>query len=193
MKKLILASASPRRQDLLKQIGLSFDVMVSNVAEDTENGLTPGELVEKLAWQKAELVAGQATDSLVIGADTIVVSNGRIMGKPVNNEEAAEMLSELSGTTHEVITGVALIDTGTGRQKVFHETTRVSFRSLTVTEIKAYIDSGETQDKAGAYAIQGLGAVLVEGIAGCYFNVVGLPLFRLAEELQSFGVQIFRY
>ena len=190
MKKLILASASPRRQDLMNQIGLPFRVMVSNVSEDITQELLPEDLVEKLAILKARDVAKDIKEGIVIGADTIVVNKGNVLGKPSSPKQAVEMLEQLSSTTHQVITGVAVIEKESGKEVVFHETTQVSFKELTTGQIDRYVATGEPLDKAGAYAIQGLGAIMVEGIQGCYFNVVGLPLARLAKELKKLGVEV---
>ncbi len=190
MSKLILASASPRRQELLRQLGLDFSIQVSNIAEDIDPLLTPGQLVESLARQKAQQVASLEPAGLVIGADTLVVHDKCILGKPVNTAEAFSMLRQLSGTSHQVMTGLAIIDAATGREMVVHEVTTVNFRALTEAEINNYIASGEPVDKAGAYAIQGLGSIFVQGIVGCYFNVVGLPLTRLAVMLKEFGVTV---
>ncbi|MDA8212554.1 MAG: Maf family protein [Clostridia bacterium] len=190
MPDLILASASPRRRDLLQQLGLEFSIQVSNVDETVDVSLAPGLLVESLARQKAEHVAGMVKTGIVIGADTVVVQDDSILGKPAGPEEAAAMLRRLSGTSHRVITGVALIDAATGRERVEHEVTTVRFRELQNREIANYIASGEPADKAGAYAIQGLGSVFVLGIEGCYFNVVGLPVARLAGMLKDFGITV---
>jgi len=190
MKKIILASASPRRKDLLKQIGLDFQVMASNLEEDLTADLAPERLVQELAGRKAREVAGKIVEGIIIAADTVVVSKGKIMGKPVDTRDAHDMLRELSGSMHEVITGVAIIDMPSGRETLFHETTKVNFKDLTASEIQGYIKSGEPLDKAGAYAIQGLGAILVAGIDGCYSNVVGLPLAKLAGELKKFGISV---
>lgn len=190
MKKIYLASASPRRQALLKQIGLNFNVIPSKVKEIIKENLCPGELVENLALDKARDVAGILGDGIVIGADTVVVLDNQIMGKPLDSAEAALMLTRLSGAHHQVMTGVAIIDIKSGLQRVFHETTCVRFRNLTSEIIENYINSGEPFDKAGAYAIQGLGSILVDGIEGCYFNVVGLPLTRVATELSEFGINL---
>jgi len=190
MKPIILASASPRRKQLLEQIGLPFEVLVSGVDEEVPAGLEHGEVAEYLAVSKARAVARQVDEGLVIGADTIVVQNHVILGKPNNPEEARAMLASLQGTGHRVITGVAVIDAVSGREELGHETTRVFFRDLSREEIAAYVASGEPMDKAGAYGIQGLGALLVDRIEGCYFNVVGLPLTRLALMLKGFGINI---
>ncbi|MHB8170642.1 MAG: Maf family protein [Thermincolia bacterium] len=188
---IILASASPRRKQLLEQIGLTFQIQASGIDEQVPLGMEPGKVAELLAAGKARDVAGQGAMDLVIGADTIVVHGQNILGKPETLEEAQIILSSLQGKSHLVITGVAVIDTLSGREEVFHETTKVFFRPLTPMEIQAYIASKEPMDKAGAYGIQGLGALLVDRIEGCYFNVVGLPLTRLALTLRGFGVRLF--
>ncbi|GAW93317.1 MAF protein [Calderihabitans maritimus] len=190
--QIVLASASPRRQELLKQIGLDFRVMPSHVTEDKELLGTPSELACQLAMAKALSVGEQLRDSLVLGADTLVVHRGTVLGKPRTKEEAARMLLQLQGDMHEVITGVALIHLESRKKSIFHVTTRVFFKPLTEREIWAYVASGEPMDKAGGYGIQGLGAALVEKIEGCYFNVVGLPLGRLVEEFKKFGVYVLK-
>ncbi len=185
--RLILASASPRRADLLSQIGLKFEIYPSNISEITpDKDKSPEFVTQNLALQKARSVAERHTEGLVIGADTLVVLKDELLGKPKNPTHAQEMLTRLSGTCHEVVTGVALIDAKLNREKTWAETTQVYFRELCPTEITAYIETGEAADKAGAYGIQGRGAAFVERIEGCYFNVVGLPLARLVEELMEF-------
>jgi len=191
MKKIILASASPRRVELLNKLGLRFMQKVSSVSEDEAENLPPIRLVEKLALDKAKDVARRIDGGVVIGADTAVVFEDRILGKPADFCEAVEMLKMLSGNTHEVISGIALVDAETGKYLVEHELTEVSFRDLTVEEIENYVRTGEPMDKAGAYGIQGIGAILVRGIRGCYNNVVGLPLTKLVEMLGRFGVDIW--
>lgn len=185
-KKIILASGSPRRQDLLKQIGLSFEVVAKPVNETVPNDMAPDEAVCELALRKAREVAAEYGDCLVIGADTVVVKDDKILGKPVNPTDAFNTLKYLNGSDHKVITGFCILN----GNKVFLEsvTTTVFFRNLSDEEIQAYVDSGEPMDKAGSYGIQGLGAVLVDHIEGCYFNVVGLPLTKLAENLKKLGV-----
>ena len=186
---LILASASPRRAVLLSQIGLTYDVHPSDAAEPPYHvyaDKTANEVTQELALLKASSVAQHYDNGLVIGADTLVVLNGKLLGKPHDNAEAAAMLTALSNTSHEVVTGVALIDASSGREHVWSETTQVYFRKLKDTEITAYIQSGEPSDKAGAYGIQGRGAAFVKRIDGCYFNVVGLPLASLVEYLSDF-------
>ncbi|MGE5485393.1 MAG: Maf family protein [Ignavibacteriales bacterium] len=189
MDRIVLASRSPRRAALLRQIGLEFTVMPGPADEPAGSG-EPTRVAERLALAKALAVAGMLDDGLVIGADTIVTVDGDILGKPSDHDDACRMLARLSGRSHTVITGVAVVDAGTGKRVVEHEESRVWFRSLDDGEIAAYVASGEPVDKAGAYGVQGLGAVIVERIEGCYFNVVGLPLPRLARILKSFGVNV---
>jgi len=189
-KKIILASASPRRKDLLKQIGLEFSIIVSDAEEIIARDKQPNEVVEELAFLKAFDVSQKISNGLVIGADTIVVFADKILGKPSNKKEAKEMLQQLSGKTHQVLTGVAIIDVLNNQQYIFHETTDVTFRSLESKEIDNYIFSGEPMDKAGSYGAQGIGALFVQKIDGCYFNVVGLPIHRLALALKEFGVTV---
>jgi len=190
MKKIVLASASPRRQELLKQIGLDFEVKAAQVDETLPLNLPPGEAVCELAYRKARETAGAIGDGIVIGADTVVVNGDTVLGKPADYADAFETLRRLSGKDHLVITGFCVMDAATGKVAKASESTRVIFRRLTDREIQAYVDSGEPMDKAGSYGIQGLGAVLVESIEGCYFNVVGLPLTRLAIVLKDFGVEV---
>ena len=194
MAKLILASASPRRQVLLSQLGLDFEVQVSEVVEDSLDSCLPCEPIntaKKLAFKKAFCIAGRNDAGVVLGADTIVLLNEQILGKPADAKEAKRMLIQLSGKTHKVITGLALIDACTGKQRTTHSVTKVLFKELNDRIIDAYVATGEPLDKAGAYGIQGLGACLVEGIRGCYFNVVGLPIAKLVDLLPLFGIEIF--
>jgi septum formation protein len=188
---LILASASPRRAELLEQIGLNFQIIPSTFQEETLLEADPARLVMELALNKARQVAGGIPGGLVIGADTIVFLEGQILGKPSGIEEAIRMLAQLSGKAHRVFTGIALIEVPGGKYRVNYEMTRVQFRSLSRDEIEAYVSTQEPFDKAGAYGIQGKGAVLVESIHGCYFNVVGLPIARLVTMLQDFGVSLW--
>lgn len=185
---IILASGSPRRRQLLEQIGLSFTVRSSDVDESVEPGLSPAAMVEQLSLRKGQAVAGSVgPDSLVLAADTVVALGDTILGKPQDRAQAVSMLTSLSGKTHQVYTGVTLL--GGGRRVTEHETTAVTFRSLSREEIVAYVDTGEPMDKAGAYGIQGYGALLVERLEGDYFNVMGLPLCRLGRMLAAFGVE----
>lgn len=190
MKKIILASASPRRQKLLANIGLKFEVEPSYLEEAIAPGLSPGEAAKSLSLAKAKLVAKNHPDALVIAADTFGVLKGKLLGKPHTPAEARQMLQTLSGKSHSVITGFTIIDTQTNRVVSKAVETKVYIKKLTPDEIDAYVRSGEPLDKAGAYAIQGLGSVVVEKIEGDYFNVIGLPLSALAESLKEFGVQV---
>lgn len=195
-RPLILGSASPRRADLLTQVGLAYEVRVSGVAEDEDApGADPATVAEAHARQKALDVAERCSGRLVLGADTVVVLGGRVLGKPESADDARRMLLELSGRTHEVITGVAFALSAGPEPELLaldHVRTRVEFRDLSDEEIAAYVESGEPMDKAGAYGIQGRGALLVREIAGCYFNVVGLPLSRTWEILASLGHRLPR-
>ena len=190
MLPIYLASASPRRRELMEQLGLSFTVTIGNVDESIEEALPPGRMVEVLSERKAGKVAGELDSGLVIGSDTIVVWRDRILGKPRDGQEALEMLARLQGDEHSVYSGLAVINVETGAAHVSHEGTRVFFRPAGREELKTYVDTGEPLDKAGGYAIQGLGVVFVSRIEGCYFNVVGLPLFRLTQVLKGFGVDV---
>ncbi|MCR4435263.1 MAG: Maf family protein [Clostridiales bacterium] len=190
MREIILASSSPRRSELLKQIGLVFKTIPSDIKEEMDTSLDVGECVANISFEKARHVAEQlARDVLVIGADTVVVKEG-ILGKPRDEKEAYEMLKSLEGGWHEVITGITVMEGLTLKAAKAFEKTRVKMRNLSDEIIKSYIRTGEPMDKAGAYGIQGLGAVLVERIEGCYFNVVGLPLMRLSKMLAEFGVHV---
>lgn len=185
--ELILASASPRRAELLRQIGIPFRRVVSGVDEDLQDPADPEKHVRELSRRKAEDVAGQLDSGIVLGADTIVVLDEHILGKPADEREAAEMLAMLSGRTHKVYTGLTLIEAARKKTVSHVEVTEVAFRDLTAEEISAYVATGEPLDKAGAYGIQGKGALLVSGIRGCYFNVVGLPLAGLMRALERLG------
>ena len=187
--KLILASQSPRRRELLARMGLTeFEVRPAQGDELVDPSLSPDRLVEALSRQKADEAAHSAApEDIIIAADTVVAADGRVLGKPHSWDEAVEMLRFLSGRTHTVYTGVT-VRRGS-RVLTQHEATDVTFRPLTEAEISAYADTKEPMDKAGAYGIQGLGCVLVEGIRGDYYNVVGLPVCRLAVMLREFGVE----
>jgi septum formation protein len=186
--KLILASASPRRAEILRNAGIQFSVLSSAVDETPVPGESPQDLVRRLALAKAELVAARAVGpAIVIAADTIIALEGAILGKPRTSEDARQMLAKLSGRTHTVMTGVLLIRLPDVERREFIETTQVHFASVSKEEIAKYLSSGEPFDKAGAYAIQGLGGRFIPRIDGCYFNVVGLPLARLCKELTELG------
>jgi len=190
---LILASASPRRRELLTQIGVSFVVEVSDVEEVIDSSLSPELQVQSLARQKAEAVASNHTDGIVLGADTIVVADGKILGKPHDETEAKTMLASLSGGWHQVMTAIAFVDAGNKNTWTSTEITDVKFRNLTDDDIAAYVATGESMDKAGAYGIQGYGALLVERIEGCYNNVMGLPLQQVASGLRNWGINLYAY
>jgi septum formation protein len=186
--KLILASASPRRAEILRNAGIQFSVLSSAVDETPVPGESPQDLVRRLALAKAELVAARAVGpAIVIAADTIVALESAILGKPRTSEDARQMLAKLSGRTHTVMTGVLLIRLPDVERREFIETTQVHFASVSKEEIAKYLSSGEPFDRAGAYAIQGLGGRFIPRIDGCYFNVVGLPLARLCKELTELG------
>lgn len=195
MKSIILASASPRRVQLLSQVGIDFTVVPSSVTENIDGALAPEELAIELSYRKASNVAeklkgrNDCREALVIGADTIVVKEV-ILGKPENEEDAFRMLGMLAGEWHEVITGLSVVAANGLKEVKGFELTRVKMRELSEEEIRSYVRTGEPLDKAGAYGIQGIGASLVERIEGCYFNVVGLPLNRLCFMLKEFGVKV---
>ncbi|MBP0971059.1 MAG: septum formation protein Maf [Oscillospiraceae bacterium] len=181
---LILASASPRRRELMEKIGLPFSVTVSDCDETLPEDTPADRAAELLAVRKAEAVAAAHPEALVIGADTTVIHGDTVLGKPADREDCIRMLRLLSGDTHRVQTGCALICGD--RRRSFTAETLVTFYPLTDAEITAYADSDEPYDKAGAYGIQGIGGLLIEGIRGDYYNVVGLPVARLARELRKF-------
>ncbi len=186
--KLILASASERRAGILRDADFSFTVMSCAVDETPSPGESPHDLVQRLAAAKAELVAARAVGpAIVIAADTIVTLEGRIFGKPRSSDDARHMLEKLSGRTHAVVTGVALIRLPDAERLTFVESTLVHFAALSAGEISRYLATGEPHDKAGAYAIQGRAGRYIPRIEGCYFNVVGLPLARLQQSLSSLG------
>lgn len=188
---LILASGSPRRRQLLEQIGLDFRVISSDIDETVDTSLPPAQIVEWLSRQKAEAVAAQAgPGDLIIAADTVVALENAILGKPEDELDAFKMLTALSGGRHQVYTGMTLLRDG--ERQTEHEVTTVTFRELAEEEITAYIATGEPSDKAGAYGIQGYGAMLVERVEGDYFNVMGLPLCHLGRMLRAFGVDALK-
>jgi septum formation protein len=185
MERLILASGSPRRKELLENLRLSFQVSVSEIEETVDEHASPDEIVMSLALQKASDVASRFPHATILGADTIVTYDSHILGKPKNKEEAESMLRMLSGRTHEVYTGVAIVSPD--QTVTFFERTEVTFWELSEEEIQTYIESKEPFDKAGAYGIQGFGASLVKRINGDYYSVVGLPVARTIRELRKFG------
>lgn len=185
----ILASASPRRRELLQQIDASFEVKVSSVEEVTGGNLAPAEIVVENAVRKAKAVAEAFPGDAVLGADTIVFLDGRVYGKPKDGEEAKAMLRALAGREHEVATGIAWVHAGEVFTDV--ETTRVFFAPLTEEAIDAYVKTGEPLDKAGAYAIQGRAAQFIESIEGSFSNVVGLPLYAVCQLAGKAGVNLY--
>jgi septum formation protein len=191
VKPIILASRSPRRIHLLHQIGLSFTVQESGVDEHIPDGIAPEEVVRRLSLEKASRVAERLHDGIVIGADTIVVLDGKILGKPSSKGEAISMLSKLGGKTHTVFTGFAMIDVVSKKSYVDYEKTEVTFRRLSNEEIESYVESGSPMDQAGAYGIQDdFGAVFVERINGCFYTVVGFPLSKFYTSWNMFLEQL---
>ncbi|MBI2074934.1 MAG: septum formation inhibitor Maf [Candidatus Levybacteria bacterium] len=190
MKKIVLASGSPRRKLILQQIGLKFEVLVSNQKEKVDPRLTPAELAEKLSLQKAKAVAPKYKNAIIIAADTIVVFKGKILGKPKTEENAKKMLKTLSGEAHFVITGFTIIDSDSKKSITKSVKTKVYIKKLSSEEIESYVATKEPLDKAGAYGINELGGVIVEKIEGDFYNVVGLPLFTVVEQLKKFGVEV---
>ncbi|MFC4600409.1 Maf family protein [Cohnella hongkongensis] len=192
---LVLASSSPRRQELISLLGLPVRIIPSGADERTPEEWSPREIVEELSRRKAQAVRQKLTEqpdesSIIVGSDTIVVLNGQIMGKPRDEQEARGMLRQLAGRVHEVYTGVSCIRSSDGRTATSHRVTKVRMRALTEEQIARYVATGEPMDKAGAYGIQELGSVLVESIEGDYFNVVGLPVSLLAVLLEQFELAI---
>lgn len=190
MSKFVLASSSPRRAEILKGLGIDFEIMPSDV-EEKFTGNEPGKIVSELALIKCKDVASKlGEDKVIIAADTIVYKDGEILGKPVSKSDAYDMLTKLSGSSHKVLTGICIINNGTN--KIYHdyEETTVYFKYLSEDEILNYINTGEPTDKAGSYGIQGLGGLFVEKIHGCYFNVVGLPIHKLYILLGKMGVNL---
>lgn len=188
---IVLASGSPRRKELLSTLGLTFRAEVSDADEHIAERIPPSVFVERLARRKASAIVekyhGTERDTLIIGADTIVVLDGQILGKPTSEAHAEDMLTMLQGRTHEVYTGLCVWRIPDGRTMVGHSRTEVTMRTLSQEEITRYVKSGEPMDKAGAYAIQGLGSTIVTRINGDYFTVVGLPLYLLADFFRQLG------
>ena len=184
-KPLILASQSPRRKELLNLIGLNFEVDVPSAFQEFTPAQisSPQELVLENAKGKVEEVKSRHPNSLILGVDTVVALGGEVLGKPANVQEAIEMLSKLQGKSHTVWTGVQVLDTQTQKLVSFEDSTEVDFLPMTLEQIKTYVASGEPMDKAGAYAIQGLGSVYIRGIRGDFFNVVGLPIWHVHSAL----------
>lgn len=188
-KTIILASTSPRRRELLRQIGIEFTTDPADVDERVLSEERPEDYAVRVAREKAKVAAQRASAALIIAADTIVVLGDTILGKPVDAADAERMLGMLSGRMHRVLTGLVVMDSATGKVLTRLADTRVWFRDLSAEEIHAYVTTREPLDKAGAYGIQDKGALLIRKIEGCYFNVVGLPLALLAEMFAEFGIQ----
>jgi MAF protein len=186
--RIVLASASPRRRELLETLGVKYEILPALGPEQPPEGADAEQTVRALSRSKALEVARKRPDAVVVGADTVVVCDGKILGKPRDEENARQMLRMLSGRDHSVFTGVTLVC----GEKVLTEAeqTKVFFRAITDEEITRYIATGEPMDKAGAYACQGLASLFVERIEGDYFNVVGLPLYRLGQMLEKMGVTL---
>lgn len=190
-KDIILASMSPRRKDLMEGLGLKFTVMPSEVDESFDEENFSNSEVEKLAIEKVEDVCNRTPkNAVVIGADTVVVIDGKVLGKPVDKDDAFKMLSLLSNRTHTVITAIAICDTETGKKLTDSVISEVTFREISDDEKRKYIETNEPMDKAGSYALQGIGAMFVKSINGCYTNIIGLSLVKLAEMLREFGVRV---
>lgn len=216
---LILASSSPRRQELIRLLGLAVELMPGDADESVEEGWTPAEIVEQLSLRKAESVRERAAGSggVIIGSDTIVVLDGQVLGKPKDEEDAVRMLSALQGRTHQVFSGVALVDSASARRDeavdpvdigsykilssspegkpkimVGHTASQVTFRPMSEEEIRAYVKTGEPMDKAGAYGVQGIGSVFIEKIEGDFYSIMGLPLSLVYQMLLKLGIQPFK-
>jgi septum formation protein len=182
---LILASASPRRKELLQLLGVDFRVVTSDAPELHDEQFSAGEIAQLNAYRKARTVAKKFPDSLVLGADTLVCLGTKLFGKPANHEEAHRMLKELAGKTHQVVTGVCLMHLRTHQQRTFSDITDVLFRPLGAAQIKRYLGQMNPLDKAGAYAVQDGGELIIEEISGSFSNVVGLPVERVRSELKA--------
>ena len=188
--KLVLASSSPRREEILKQLKLKFTIVPSKINEENFTEDDPISLVRKLAVEKAKSVSNLVENALIIAADTVVVYDNHILGKPKNKSDARRMLKMLRAKKHQVITGVAVVNSQDGEVHVDENITEVKMADLTDTEIDTYIETGEPMDKAGSYAIQGFGALFVEEIQGSFYSVMGLPIHQLAKLLNNFDYGI---
>ncbi|MDW7987756.1 MAG: Maf family protein [candidate division WOR-3 bacterium] len=188
-RRIILASSSPRRKRLLAMLGVKFSVLAPNIKEDTLH-LSPERLATTLAEKKVYSVAGKIKNGIIIGVDTIVAINNKILGKPQSKKDARKMLKLLSNKTHRVISGLVILALPENKVLKTHEITKVTFRKLSSQEIENYLKTNEPYDKAGAYGIQGIGGQFVKQIDGCYYNVVGLPITKLIRALKKFGVRI---
>lgn len=193
MHKIILASTSPRRKQLMELLNIDFQIEPSDYEEDMTLDMPPEELVQFLALEKARAVAQkhQGEKALVIGSDTIVLFGGQVLGKPRDKAQAGEMLGSLSSNECVVVTGLAVIDTAGGKEIQEAHNTTVGFRKMTKEEISGYVETGEPMDKAGAFAIQELGGIFIDKVEGNYFSAIGLPLSRVVKILEEFGIGIF--
>ncbi|MEW5768663.1 MAG: nucleoside triphosphate pyrophosphatase [bacterium] len=187
MSKLILASSSPQRAKLLKQIGLDFETVFPGMEEKTWRATNPSEYAMERAIAKAVEVASKVKEGIILGADTIVTYQGEIIGKPVSRIEASRMLHQLQGTTHEVITGLALVEAKSRHRLTDYVVTEVTMKSLTEQQINNYVSTGEPLGKAGGLDVAGRGAIFIEKIRGCFYNLLGLPLAKLADMLTEFS------
>lgn len=188
--RVVLASSSPRRRELLEKSGLKFTVDPTEMDEKLEGEVSPEELARSISLEKASAAAHRHPDSIIIAADTFGVLDGRLLGKPADASDARRMLTSLSGKCHEVLTGFTIMDSTSQKTVSRVVRTRVYFKVLSSEQIDQYVETGEPLDKAGAYAIQGLGAQLIDRVEGDYSNVIGLPVHALAEELDKFGVRL---
>ena len=189
---IILASASPRRKEILENTNIKFDIISSSIEELVLDGESPCQMVMRLAFEKGIDIASKYKSNLVISADTIVVLDDNVLGKPKDEEEARQMISNLSGRTHQVITGISLINLENNKKIIDYVVSNVKFKKLSKDDINDYIKTKESLDKAGAYGIQGYGALLVEEIQGDYFNIVGLPISKLSDLLKiHFDINLF--
>lgn len=186
-QRIILASSSPRRRELLSGCGLAFEILSPDIDEQSQEGEAPKDLVERLAQEKGCCISEKHQDAWVIAADTIVVQDGKILGKPVDRNDAAQMLDSLQGRWHRVWGGVAILNQRRGVRQVSSYESSVFMQALTANEIQSYIDTGEPMDKAGSYAIQGIGAALIGEVKGSYTNIVGLNLPAVVEQLKRLG------
>lgn len=191
MREIILASQSPRRKEILTMLGFEVRVLPSGYEEHMpETSTDPAALVMTFAQEKVADVVRRVTDGLVIGADTIIANGERICGKPKNRTDAITMLSSLTGTTHQVYTGYSLFDTRTGKQHTAYDVASVTVGTPTVAELAAYVDLTEPYDKSGSYAVQGPAALFIQKIEGDYFTIMGLPVYKLGQSLQEFGISL---
>lgn len=191
--KIVLASGSPRRKEILENMNLKFDIIKSEIEETTIENESPKDLVKRLSYEKAYDIASKNLDSIVIGADTVVVLDNNVLGKPKDEDEAFNMLKQMSGREHDVITGVSILCLDLKKEICDYCVSKVKFKNLSDEEIYSYIKTGECMDKAGAYGIHGLGGLLDEYIKGDYFNIVGFPISSAAEILKNdFNIDIFK-